>query len=677
MQSITKCRAPLLAALVVAGVALGFALATNHTWEDYYITFRSSKNLATGHGLVFNIGDRLHTFTSPLGALLPALSYLLTANSSDAGALWIFRLMSCAALGGAAALLWMIARQRKFALIPALFLIAGLATEAKTVDFTINGMETGFMILFLTYAIWAHITPAKRQWAHLGGAWAGLMWTRPDSFIYIGLVAAGFWLFNDQAESKHSRKELFLLCLRAGLLTTALYLPWLLIAWGYYGTPVPHTITAKSGIGDPRTLAGVIQTVLQLPFSTNPGGNTLADAFLPSYYMIGGWPAELTAYARTLGTVCALLWLFPLLRATVRAASFAFFGAHVYLTYFPYFAFPWYLPPTTLLALVTLAALLNQLNDFAAGSIDSARRSLHRTLALTAAGIIFVSAFVTWESGRAFAAQQRLIEDGNRRIIGEWLHVHAATGDTIFLEPLGYIGYFSGLKTFDFPGMSSRESVEARQAVGNDWADLIRYLRPTWLVLRPAEIARLNAREPSLLNWFYAEAQSFDVREQVSELDVRGLPYLLHDAAFIVFRNVRPIEDRNLNIEFDGPYPVSHQVIGNFGVSLVHAPGSMTVDIPDGVRRLKVMFGFPSAAYEGTEPSDGAVFIIEWKLGDEAVQLMERTLRPATQPYDRGLQSFEAVIPAREGEGAKLVFRTTNLESRNKDWTCWTQPEFR
>ncbi len=37
--------------LFAAVVALWFALVTQHAWEDYCITWRSSKNLATGHGL--------------------------------------------------------------------------------------------------------------------------------------------------------------------------------------------------------------------------------------------------------------------------------------------------------------------------------------------------------------------------------------------------------------------------------------------------------------------------------------------------------------------------------------------------------------------------------------------------------------------------------------------------
>ena len=61
--------------LIFAGVfvlALAFAAFTQHAWEDYYITYRVSKNLATGHGLVYTVGERVHAFTSPLNVLLPA-----------------------------------------------------------------------------------------------------------------------------------------------------------------------------------------------------------------------------------------------------------------------------------------------------------------------------------------------------------------------------------------------------------------------------------------------------------------------------------------------------------------------------------------------------------------------------------------------------------------------------
>ena len=82
-------------------IAAAFALATNHAWEDYYITFRVSKNLATGRGPVFTPGERVHAFTSPLNMLLPAALSYATGNRSDAAVLWLFRVISAASFAGA------------------------------------------------------------------------------------------------------------------------------------------------------------------------------------------------------------------------------------------------------------------------------------------------------------------------------------------------------------------------------------------------------------------------------------------------------------------------------------------------------------------------------------------------------------------------------------------------
>jgi len=70
------------------------------------MTYRASQNLATAQGLTLSAGERgVHTFTSPLGVLLPALASVLTGNSSDNAALWIFRIFSSSAYAGA--FLWL------------------------------------------------------------------------------------------------------------------------------------------------------------------------------------------------------------------------------------------------------------------------------------------------------------------------------------------------------------------------------------------------------------------------------------------------------------------------------------------------------------------------------------------------------------------------------------------
>jgi hypothetical protein len=84
--------------------AILFATYTDLAWDDWYITFRASKNLALGHGLTFTVGERVYSYTSPLGTLIPALLSYLTGNSSDNLVLWLFRGLNALILGFAAVL---------------------------------------------------------------------------------------------------------------------------------------------------------------------------------------------------------------------------------------------------------------------------------------------------------------------------------------------------------------------------------------------------------------------------------------------------------------------------------------------------------------------------------------------------------------------------------------------
>ena len=165
-----------VAALAIGLLALLFAALTRAAWEDYYITFRSSQNLVDGHGLVYNPGERVHTFTSPLGVLLPALAYAITGSAT--GALWLFRILSAAFLGAAA---WLaagaLAEQgwKRAATVTALAL--GLA-QIKTIEFAANGMETGMLVFFTVLAFRELVRPEGPRRGTLACAYAGLMWTR-------------------------------------------------------------------------------------------------------------------------------------------------------------------------------------------------------------------------------------------------------------------------------------------------------------------------------------------------------------------------------------------------------------------------------------------------------------------------------------------------------------------
>ncbi|MFI5335708.1 MAG: hypothetical protein ACHQ5A_02930, partial [Opitutales bacterium] len=651
-------------------------LYTNHVWEDYYITYRSSKNLATGYGLVYNHGDRLHTFTSPLGVLLPAAASLLTANTSDTAALWLFRLMCIAAFAGGAALLVGLVHRLDYPGAAVVFLAGLLVLDAKSLDFAINGMETGFMLLFLGYALWAHLTPGPGRWAHLGAAWAGLMWTRPDSFIYIALVAAGFWLFNEPARTGGNRRQQFGLFLRAGLLTAALYGPWLLWANWYYGTPIPHTIAAKAAQAGDQALPRVLAGFWRLPVLIWQGKTAVEGSFLPAYHVFPEWPAWMLSWGRGLGTLACLLWLVPGVRRETRVASLAFYGGMVYLSFVPYYPFPWYYPTPAWLGYLAIAGMVAQLWDRAAGAAGPGSRPwLAAAIALPA---VFGSLWLTLGVARQVRAQQTYIENGNRRLIGEWLRRESKPGDSVFLEPLGYIGYFSGLKTYDWPGMSSRELVEAKLVVGTNWGDLIRYLQPTWLVLRPDGDGDLPALSPVLNTISYELVREFNCLDAVQRLDVPGRKYLEFDARFRIYHLKNPTRQDADGLEIASPFGSSLRRIGTQEVRLVHAPGSMILDVPPGMNSVSGRYGFPPEASEGEPKTDGAKFQIYWTDGEKRLELFQHRLDPTGIPGDRPLQSYHLDLPAhRPGARVRLTFETDPAgRSATKDWTCWSRPVF-
>jgi hypothetical protein len=667
-------------------VALAWALATNHVWEDYYITYRSSKNLATGHGLVFNDGDRLHTFTSPLGVLLPAAASYLTGTQSDAAAIWVFRFWSAAALGGAALLVLAVARRRNYGIVATVALIALLVLDGKSLDFTTNGMETGFLLLFIAYTLWAMFAAERRRWLHLGLAWGGLMWTRPDGFLYVGLMSAGVFLFNDPARTGLARGQWLKLFLQAGVVCTLVYLPWLEWAWWYYGTPVPHTIIAKGGVsGSAKTIGGALKTLVEFPVTVWTGRTSLESTFLPSYFQIGGWPAAAVNVARGLALVLAFQWIVPWWRTEVRMASLAFCGLHVYLSYFPFFPFPWYLPGTAIFAALTLGGMIAQVWDWVARwrtqpARERSARVVQWSVVLVVLAAVGGECWLTWQMKREMTLEQIYSATGTRRRVGEWLKVNAKPGDTVFMEPLGHIGYFSGLKTYDFPGLSSREMVAAIKAVGTDWARLIDYLSPDWLVLRPQEIERVRQAMPSLLGPgnVYTLAQEMDNLPQIRRLEFYGRNYVEFDAHLLIFHRQTPKPIRAPV----GPTPFQALRLPATEISgqpLYRLPvrQAVSLPVPAGAKHFWLMYGLPPVpAASAVAPDDCVEFTISLKYPDglKVEQLFTHRLRPSN-PADRSVCVFNAKLPRME-PGAVLLLTTSVPAGSRLQSAGWGEPEY-
>jgi hypothetical protein len=217
----------------------------------------------------------------------------------------------------------------------------------------------------------------------------------------------------------------------------------------------------------------------------------------------------------------------------IRAISFSFYIGLFYL-FAVNSAMPWYLPNITIVFIVCIGLVLQHhiKNRYAKRSIQF--------------GFLFYTLIVFLTGAKSMKTQQEVIEFGNRKVIGIWLKHNAKKGQSVFMECLGYIGYYSQLKTFDFPGMSSPEIVAARKKTPksnkikrkkDEYAYIIADLRPDWLVLRPVETEIINGHNNRLLQNQYMLVKEFNVASKIPS-GILGENYLRFDQEFRVYKKV-------------------------------------------------------------------------------------------------------------------------------------------
>ncbi len=529
-------------ASVVAGAvilaALTYSLITGQMWEDFFITFRHSQNLCEGKGLLYNPGERVHGFTSPLGTLLPAVCYLITGGRSYLAALWLFRFLSMAAMAAGGLLFFrgMKGGSGQNHLVRWAFVLL-FCLESKAIAFSTNGMETGWLLLFLGWAFYLFSRDFSGSWLAGGVCWAGLLWTRPDGSIYIIALALASFLFQPDSRKKQAGA-----LGKCGVVGAALYLPWLGWAWSYYGTPIPQTVFAKAApVGDfPDQIGQTVVRVLQhYPEMT-------ARVFQPIYFDLGeGWLGDkswdwlITTLSAAMGGFCAVYWVFPTPDRVGRMASLCFALSAAYLASLNYVC-PWYMPPVIVFGLVvltkgvfTLGALARR--AFPRDEILGLSRALAVFLILT---LCLAQMFLFGLTVREMEIQQRVIENEHRTLIGLWLKDHVREGQSVYLEPLGYIGFFSGAHMIDWPGLVTPEVVRLRDVKRLDMFTMIPELTPDWVVLRQSEFLEMS--RSGMASFFkdnYILAKEFDVKDRIEHYSfLPGKPYLLYDAQFYVFR---------------------------------------------------------------------------------------------------------------------------------------------
>jgi len=426
----------LLPAFLLLATRIYQAFAIPNGAEDAYITFRYAMNWAHGVGPVYNLGEHVLGCTSPLWMSWCALGVLLTGDP----------------------LVWTRVTSIAFDLMTLVLAIRILSRQASPLSawvwgvffavfplfsaYAVLGMETSLLLLLVVAS--AAAVDARRAWA---GILLGLLaLTRPEGAFAALLIAIGAsW--------------------RARAIGLGIVAAGMAVLTFYYGSPIPQSLLAKAGtygLAGPRS------------------GLAWISGFVPVFF---GRPV-LTLDAQQIfpfaivGTAAAAIALPTLVRQRRAGLYIVVPGLAVLVIYLllgvPYFS--WYLVlPLAAWAWAAAAGL----------PVLSRRRELYVLLALY---LVSDSFFL----GGLYRQRQE-VEATMFGRAAEALAAASGGEGTVFLEPIGVIGYLCPLRVIDEVGLVSPE-VARRRTRGPGWyTDIVREQHPEFLVVRLSSLERNEA----------------------------------------------------------------------------------------------------------------------------------------------------------------------------------------
>lgn len=449
MRTLNLSRNLYLSLATLFGLAVFLRLLPGErTIDDAYITFRYAHNLIAGLGFVYNPGELVLGTTTPLFTLLMAgCALIFRTENYPAMALWVNALadgLTCALLPLLGYLIT--GRYRAGLAASALYAIAPFS-----VTFAIGGMETSVFVLLLTLTALLYL---KEQ-----GTWAFTaalaLLTRPDALIFIGPIGLDFVICSLIRAWKARKLSLLAQLARPAAFFLLPTLLWTLFATAYFGSPLPHSIAAKTAAYKLDSTDAAVRLIqhYSTPFFEHLSFPSLPArlAFIFIYFML------------------AVLGLWQAYRHNSRSISITVYP----FLYFATFSianpliFRWYLTPPLplyfLLILIALAQITEGIGQAAAHRLK---------LPQVTSRVVFVLPCLAFAalSARAWVLQP---DHGPQRPapdmawfkleeiyteVGKELATEMKPGTVIAAGDIGALGYFSHASILDTLGLISPQS---------------------------------------------------------------------------------------------------------------------------------------------------------------------------------------------------------------------------
>jgi hypothetical protein len=228
---IKALRYPLL--LVVCAAGLWWAWSLRWIADDAFISLRYARNLIEGHGLVYNVGERVEGYTNFLWTVLMASA---GAVGFDLAQTSIVMTLFCFALAiiVVAALSARLSEADGTSFFP--LAAAAFAANYASSSFGTSGLETMFCTLAVVFAL-ERALAGSHFWAGLAGIAATM--AHPDHALFYAGLGVAILL------GKPGRVAV----MRYALPFVIFFVPYFAWRWHYYGYFFPNTFYAKSGGG--------------------------------------------------------------------------------------------------------------------------------------------------------------------------------------------------------------------------------------------------------------------------------------------------------------------------------------------------------------------------------------------------------------------------------------------
>ncbi len=486
------------------------------TTDDPFITYRYAANLLAGHGLVFNVGERVEGFSSPLHLLL---SVLLLKIAPSVDILFKAKLLG---LGLAALALWQTGR-----LARAVGLSDGEGLLAQTLialnnNFAlaaVNGMETTLAVCLVLASV---LTFGREIEGRVGVRSAGLLFlallARPEAallfavLLVVRIIGAvrrrlPWW-------DTLSWASVFLL-LTAGLL---------LARFAYYGQWVPNTYYAKQVTSEYARLWGPLYLLHPL----SPVRVAWDYLKFPVPLWSTQWQAAGTAAfwgLALLGSVRRGWWTGAMAAIVLGQMAFVLhFGGD----WMPGWRFV--VPVLPLLAVLQVQGL-GRLRG--RGPVRTAAAPVFAVALWVACAV--VSPHDPWSNARFSASSADLLSADNalgRKWVAANHYIHDALppGGVIAYSEMGYAGYSNLDKTFiDVRGLTDGEIARLPASYKGTWGvDDERWMYPDdplYRILERRQPTTLIAfshppqMPPAVLDHYYLIWSIQDPRDPIAVID--------------------------------------------------------------------------------------------------------------------------------------------------------------